>query len=624
MENFVVSARKYRPQTFESVVGQKHITNTLKNAILHNQLAQAFLFCGPRGVGKTTCARIFAKVINCMNLGDNLEPCNACESCTSFNNNASFNIHELDAASNNSVEDIRNLVEQVRIPPQVGDYKVYIIDEVHMLSQAAFNAFLKTLEEPPPYAKFILATTEKHKIIPTILSRCQIFDFKRITLKDIAQHLNWVAGKENITAEPEALHVIAQKADGAMRDALSIFDQLVSFAGTTLTYQNVIENLNVLDHEYYFRLTDHLVSHDIKQSILLLHEIISNGFDGQHFLIGYGEHLRNMLISRDVSTLPLMEESESIIARYKEMNNRCSEHFIIEALKKQSSADTAYKISNNKRLLLELMLIETALIDTDSSEQKKKNSTVAKTPSAQPETKTPVQAQAQTQINRPSQQPVSQPTPPVPAPEPAPSAPAQDKSVEPKKVSTLIPEVVIKSPQNPIETTPKQDKPVGSRPVRNGRIRSSSTISINHEAQSVLKQDQQDREKREAIKIQAQPVDPEEMVSKIMEWVEPFKEENQLLYSALTTYTPQLKDETTILLKLDNKVQGNAITKYQAELMEHLRMSLKNNNLQLEFIIPEEKRETKIFTVDDKFKEMVKKNPDIGEMKSRLGLEFEY
>ena len=604
MENFVVSARKYRPQTFESVVGQKHITNTLKNAILHNQLAQAFLFCGPRGVGKTTCARIFAKVINCMNLGDNLEPCNACESCTSFNNNASFNIHELDAASNNSVEDIRNLVEQVRIPPQVGDYKVYIIDEVHMLSQQAFNAFLKTLEEPPPYAKFILATTEKHKIIPTILSRCQIFDFKRITLPDIAQYLSWVAEKEHITTEPEALHVVAQKADGAMRDALSIFDQLVSFAGSSLTYKNVIENLNVLDHEYYFRLTDHLVSHDIKQSILVLHEIISNGFDGQHFLIGYGEHLRNMLISRDIATLPLMEESESIVSRYQEMNNRCSEHFIIEALKKQSSTDSAYKISNNKRLLLELMLIETALIDTNPSEQKKKDSTVANTAAAELVTKP--------QVSKPTQRPVSQPTAPVQAP----SLPDSARSVEPMEEPKIIPEIVIKSPE--------KDKPVGSRPVGNGRIRSASTISINYEAQSVLKQDQKDRERREAIKEQTQPVSQEEMVKKIMEWVEPYKEENQLLYSALTTFTPQLKDETTILIKLDNKVQGNAITKYQADLMEHLRMSLKNNNLQLEFIIPEEKRESKIFTVDDKFKEMVKKNPDIGEMKSRLGLEFEY
>ncbi len=300
MENFIVSARKYRPITFDTVVGQASITGTLKNAIKNNQLAQAFLFCGPRGVGKTTCARILAKTINCQNITENMEACDKCESCTSFNNSASFNIYELDAASNNSVDDIRSLVDQVRIPPQVGKYKVYIIDEVHMLSAAAFNAFLKTLEEPPPYAKFILATTEKHKIIPTILSRCQIFDFKRILIEDIAKHLAFVAGKENIEADTDALHIIAQKADGALRDALSIFDQLVSFAGNHLTYDDVINNLNVLDYDYYFKITDYFLQNDIPSSLILFNEIIDKGFDGQHFLIGLGEHFRNLLVCKDI------------------------------------------------------------------------------------------------------------------------------------------------------------------------------------------------------------------------------------------------------------------------------------------------------------------------------------
>ena len=298
MENFIVSARKYRPATFDTVVGQSAITTTLKNAIKNNILAQAFLFCGPRGVGKTTCARIMAKSINCMNPRPDAEACDECESCTSFNRSSSFNIHELDAASNNSVDDIRNLVDQVRIPPQVGKYKIYIIDEVHMLSAAAFNAFLKTLEEPPAYAKFILATTEKHKILPTILSRCQIFDFKRITIEDITKHLHFVAQKEGVTADEEALNILAQKSDGALRDALSLFDQMVSFSGNTITYKNVIENLNVLDYDYYFRLTDQLLQGDSSSVLLTLNEIIDNGFDGQHLITGFGNHCVVCLLAR--------------------------------------------------------------------------------------------------------------------------------------------------------------------------------------------------------------------------------------------------------------------------------------------------------------------------------------
>ena len=316
MENFVVSARKYRPQTFDTVVGQSSITQTLKNAIRSNQVAQAFLFCGPRGVGKTTCARILAKTINCENLSPNIEACDKCSSCVSFNENASFNIYELDGASNNSVDEIRNLVDKIRIPPQMGEYKVYIIDEVHMLSAAAFNAFLKTLEEPPPYAKFILATTEKHKIIPTILSRCQIFDFKRITVDDIVKHLQFVAGNENITADESALHIIAQKADGAMRDALSIFDQLVSFAGDNITYETVLENLNVLDYEYFFQITDQIFQGDLSSTLLTINDILDKGFDGQHFLIGFGEHLRNLLVSKDPITIKLLEAAPSIRDRY--------------------------------------------------------------------------------------------------------------------------------------------------------------------------------------------------------------------------------------------------------------------------------------------------------------------
>ena len=358
MENFIVSARKYRPQTFDTVIGQNSITSTFKNAIRNNHLAQAFLFCGPRGIGKTTCARILAKTINCSDLSENLEACNKCESCNSFNRSVSFNIHELDAASNNSVDDIRNLVDQVRVPPQVGKYKVYIIDEVHMLSQAAFNAFLKTLEEPPAYAKFILATTEKHKIIPTILSRCQIYDFKRITVEDIANHLAFVAKQEGVSAEPDALQIIAQKADGALRDALSIFDQIVSFSGRNITYKHVIENLNVLDYDYYFRIVESILKGNIPDTLLIINQIIANGFDGQHFVIGFGEHLRNLLVCKDSGTIKLLEAGGSIRKRYEEQSKICPVDFLLKALDINNKCDVEYKMSNNKTLHIELALLK--------------------------------------------------------------------------------------------------------------------------------------------------------------------------------------------------------------------------------------------------------------------------
>lgn len=358
MENFIVSARKYRPSTFNTVVGQGHITNTLKNAIKNNQLAQAFLFTGPRGVGKTTCARILAKTINCMNLDETLEPCNQCESCVSFNRSASFNIHELDAASNNSVDDIRILVEQVRIPPQLGKYKVHIIDEVHMLSQQAFNAFLKTLEEPPEYAKFILATTEKHKIIPTILSRCQIYDFKRIGVKDIAEHLKYVAASENVDAEPEALQIIAQKADGALRDALSIFDQLVSFTGRDLKYKYVVENLNVLDYDYYFAITAHLFEGRLFDALAVLDKIIESGFDGQHFLSGLGAHMRDLLVCSDEKTVALLEVGDKIKEKYLDQARQIDMHFLLKSLDIIQKIEFNYKSSNSKRLQLEIALMQ--------------------------------------------------------------------------------------------------------------------------------------------------------------------------------------------------------------------------------------------------------------------------
>ncbi|MCH5174688.1 MAG: DNA polymerase III subunit gamma/tau [Prevotellaceae bacterium] len=365
MENYIVSARKYRPMTFDTVVGQEALTTTLKNAISSGRLAHAYLFCGPRGVGKTTCARIFAKTINCLSPRENGEACGECESCKAFNEQRSYNIHELDAASNNSVEDIRQLIEQVRIPPQIGKYKVFIIDEVHMLSQAAFNAFLKTLEEPPHHAIFILATTEKHKLLPTILSRCQIYDFNRMSVDNIVYHLKNVADKEGITAEEAALNVIAQKADGGMRDALSIFDQVASFCGNNITYKQTIANLNVLDYDYYFRLTDYFLGGKITECILTFNEILSKGFEGQHFITGLSSHFRNLLVSRDAQTVGLIEASEEVRNKYKEQAQRCTPQFLFRAMKLTNTCDLNYKQSQNKRLLVELTLIETAQLSSD-------------------------------------------------------------------------------------------------------------------------------------------------------------------------------------------------------------------------------------------------------------------
>lgn len=573
MENFIVSARKYRPATFDSVVGQESITSTLKNAIRNKQLAQAFLFCGPRGVGKTTCARILAKTINCLNPVNEVEACNECESCLSFNRSASFNIHELDAASNNSVEDIRNLVDQVRIPPQVGKYKVYIIDEVHMLSASAFNAFLKTLEEPPEYAKFILATTEKHKIIPTILSRCQIFDFRRIGVKDIADYLSYVAGKEGVTAEEEALHVIAQKADGAMRDALSFFDQLVSFAGNNLTYATVTDHLNILDHTYYFKIMDQVIHQDTTGILLTFNEIIERGFDGQHFLIGFGEHLRSLLVSKDPATVKLMEVSPNIQERYLEQAARCQPSFLLKALEIQNQHDLNYRTSNNKRLQIELCLLQicSAAVPGQVHESEKKNSLIP--------------------------------------PESADSPQLAVGSVR----SAL-------SGQRPALKAQPEGSAVGGQQSA-GTI-TSRTISIKPE--------------NHRPKPQAGQEDPlangdlpekefsQEKLDKVWAYyTESIAGQYPNFYSILSARKPLLKENFLLEMQLDNRAQEITLRDRKADLLDFLRNELQNQKIQLDTILNETASQSRAYTPEEKYKAMAEKNPALNNLKESLDLELE-
>ncbi len=572
MESFIVSARKYRPAIFDEVVGQKSITNTLKNAIKNNHIAQSFLFCGPRGVGKTTCARILAKTINCANITENIEPCNKCESCISFNKSASFNIHELDAASNNSVDDIRNLVDKVRIPPQVGNYKVYIIDEVHMLSLAAFNTFLKTLEEPPSYAKFILATTEKHKIIPTILSRCQIFDFKRISVDDITKYLEYVAEKEKVKAEHNALHIIAQKADGAMRDALSIFDQIVSFSGNNITYQTVIENLNVLDYEYYFRMVDMLLDKDITNALLLVNEVIENGFDGQHFLIGLGEHLRNLLVSKDKATIKLLEVSDDFREKYKNQSEKTDTGFLLKAIEINSRCDIDYKSSNNKRLLLELAIMHMCNVDTEAEPSKPSK----KSSLAQPQKKT------------------------KPAGEPA---------------------VSYKKPQEP---TPKKDEAPKHETQKPYSFSSTGTISIKDAGNSYTAKEKEDKEKRNQNSFKpADEFTTEQLIRAWKDYAESISEKTPSFSSAMLKYEPVPEDDFTVIFKTDNKIIANDRTNLQS-LLGHLKKELNNYKIKLDTEVTKKAENNKAYTDKEKFDLMAKKNPNIKKLKNDLNLEIDF
>ncbi len=607
MENFVVSARKYRPITFDTVVGQGSITNTLKNAIRNNTLAQAFLFCGPRGVGKTTCARIMAKTINCLNPTENMEACNECESCRAFNNNASFNIYELDAASNNSVEDIRSLVDQVRIPPQIGQYKVYIIDEVHMLSAAAFNAFLKTLEEPPAYAKFILATTEKHKIIPTILSRCQIFDFKRITVDDIAKHLAFVAQSEGVVAEPEALNIIAQKADGALRDALSIFDQMVSFSGKNITYKDVIDNLNVLDYDYYFQIVDHILHGRTSDILLILNDIISKGFEPQHFVSGMGNHLRSLLVCKDPSTVQLLEVSEQLRQRYLIQSQTCPLPFLIKALEINNKCDIDYRAANNKRLHLEIALLKMCTLCSQSLNLPTAQAQPVQMPQNRPQQPNPTPAAAAATVHNPSQAaaaptPTSQPTNTVKAPEPAVAA----------KVSEPVEETTQQLSPQPTNNSTVQQSTIQQPLVRPRGT--TSSISINKAMQQA---EQKADEKEETWDT---PFTQEQLKASWEDFVNRYKNISPNFAAALGKYTPKLIGSSEIHFSVDNLLFEHD-TEGIAALKHHLKQSLHNNQYQLKPEVVERPAEIEAYTDKDKFEKMVEERPFLRTLQTELKLE---
>lgn len=596
MDQFVVSARKYRPDTFESVVGQEAITTTLKNAIRSGHIAQSFLFCGPRGVGKTTCARILAKTINCMNPTPDMEACGECESCRGFQENASQNIYELDAASNRSVEAMRSLIEQVRIPPQVGKYKVYIIDEVHMLTTEAFNAFLKTLEEPPAYAKFILATTERHKILPTILSRCQISDFKRINTEDIVKHLQKIAAAEGLTAEEEALRIIAQKADGGLRDALSMFDQLVSFSNGQVTYNQVISLLNILDYDYYFRFTDLFLKGDHTQMLLLFNQVLDQGFDAQHFVNGLNQHFRNLLLSQDAPTRPLLEMSPALQERYGQQSAQCPPQTLLDGMTLCTRCDLDYRASNNKRLLVEMLLLQICALFGQSVfpsvvsnptevEGKPSKETTAEAPSAPkpaaPQTAPAPAPQATTPKPTPTVAPQpATPAPPAAAPQPAPTVPG--------------------TPPATVRRAPLSIKHI-----------QKNLASLQAAAPSVTAADT------------ARPVDFSELPAIWDAYADSFQTKSPGKYDILKHAQIKAEDHT-VELTVGNAVQADMLEEDKADICAALRQALHADALSLNIRIDEQiKQDIKVYTAHEKYKSMLEQNAELRNFKDTLQLDIE-
>ncbi|NII81457.1 MULTISPECIES: DNA polymerase III subunit gamma/tau [unclassified Pedobacter] len=605
MENFIVSARKYRPATFETVVGQQHITGTLKNAIKNNQLAQAFLFCGPRGVGKTTCARILAKTINCTNPTADMEACGQCDNCLSFQNGHSFNVHELDAASNNSVDDIRSLIEQVRIPPQAGKYKIYIIDEVHMLSQSAFNAFLKTLEEPPSYAIFILATTEKHKILPTILSRCQIFDFNRIQVEDIANHLSTIAQRENIAFESDGLHIIAQKADGGLRDALSMFDQIASYANKNITYKAVIDNLNILDYDYFFKLTSYLTAAEVSQTLLLFDEILNNGFDGNNFINGLATHFRNLLVGKDASTIKLLEVSENIKQKYLDQCRQTELSFLLTALNLANTCDLNYKNSKNQRLQVELALIKMCHIrSVVNLAQQPLNPNNTATDVDQDKKKTNVVAE---QAESPKLKAESEKTISVPAP--ALSAPV---------LPNILP-----------EEKPKDIPRVGPQP-------STTSISINIPKANAIStlipslndleriaQGDDDEGPKKVTGDAREAFSYDRLLEVWNAFTQKMKAADKInLFTILNNFAPTLLNPELIEISVESKTQEHLVQQESVELLNFLRNELRNFGVEVTYKLVERKIENRLYGNREKYDYLVNKNPKLDELRRRFNLDI--
>jgi DNA polymerase-3 subunit gamma/tau len=562
MDNYIVSARKYRPSTFRSVVGQRSLTVTLKNAISNKKLAHAYLFCGPRGVGKTSCARIFAKTINCLRPTAESEACNACESCLAFGEQRSYNIHELDAASNNSVDDIRALIEQVRIPPAIGRYKVFIIDEVHMLSSSAFNAFLKTLEEPPHHALFILATTEKHKVIPTILSRCQTYDFSRITIADMVEHLEYVAAQEGVAAEAEALNVIAQKADGGMRDALSIFDQVASYTNGNITYQSVIDNLNVLDYEYYFRLTEHILASNVRQAMMTLNEIMGKGFDGQNIITGLASHFRDLLVCKDAVTLVLFEVGASIRERYKEMAGRCPEQLLYKAIELANQCDLNYRISRNKRLLLELTLIQLCQLTRTASDETKKKLLIEPLDSSEGQ----------------------QPGPPHP----------QTQQAAPVVTTQL-----------PADTPSATQRPVGQPHPMAAPLLSTSLKKIGKE------EDEKKEEEPQPVAAGKEQLDAFGTAELVKCWdaYEQQLEGNVYLKNIMANCKPVLQEGYYFEISVHNPGQQDELLNDSVKLLPFLRQHLKNSHIQMRIRISETNGKKTAYTSSEKYEYLSGINP---------------
>lgn len=603
MDNYIVSARKYRPTTFRSVVGQKALVQTLKAAVVTRKLAHAYLFCGTRGVGKTTCARIFAKTINCEHPTPDGEACNECESCRAFNEQRSYNIIELDAASNNSVDEIRSLIDKVRVPPQLGRYKVFIIDEVHMLSTAAFNAFLKTLEEPPHHAIFILATTEKHKLLPTILSRCQIYDFQRITIEDMVEHLRYVASQEGFTVDDDALNVIARKADGGMRDALSIFDQVAASSGGNITYQTTIENLNILDYDYYFRLTDALLDGNVPEALLVFDSVLRAGFGAQLFVNGLSSHFRDLMVSKDAATLPLLDVGTVVAEQYARQAERCDKNFLYKAMDLSNRCDLDYRISNNKRLLVELMLIKICSLGMPQETGRLSETRIPSTPTATPAANP-----------RPAVSPVTAQTN-----KPVVEAEVQSPSVVSESRQEYGQPRTVGEEADPAASRLQIPKPQAATSQTKVPTRKIPRISLKHG-------------------VEPDPSEaPAATVETTVEMNEPFALDalheawlrftkkiptETVLVQTMYLCMPQMLDATTFEVVVDNRAQMDKLNGRGADLMAFLRAELRNTHLEMRIREREREERQKAFSPGERFVMLAEKNPELNRLKDIFGLEL--